>query len=138
MTTETDRRIGSEFVSMQPSEYEILTAFVLQSTKLEDPINFPADEEKLAQGLQSAAENAPFLRRFLEEGKLTVSAQDNIRKLHLEGILIRDDNVYRLTSDKTILDHLTSQVRMVFKEQGVTALREAILSAEKSWSEDGA
>ena len=94
MTTETDRRIGSEHVSMQPSEYEILTAFVLQSTKLEAPINFPADEIKFAQGIEAASENAPFLGRFLEEGRLTVSAQGNIRKLLTEGILVRDDEIY--------------------------------------------
>ncbi len=138
MTTEIDKRVGSEFVSIQPSDDEILTAFFLESTigDHEEPqkAQFPADEERLAEGITVAAGKAPFLGRFVESGRLTESVQDFLDRMVLEGILIRDSENFRVTSGKVTLDLLTSIVRTMFKEQGIKVLREGVQAAQNLWS----
>lgn len=124
----TPERIGQEFVSVQPSDPEILSAFILYS-----PEGIPQDEARLAQGIQVATEVAPFLSRFVDSdtGGLTDDARGLMEKLQ-EGVLLCEGGVFKIDPSKVGI--LTSSTRVCFKDLGIERLKTAAGTAQRIWS----
>lgn len=121
-------RIEPEFVGVQPTGPEILSALFLYSFG-----EIPQDETRFAQGIKAAAEVAPFLSRFIDPdtGGLTDYARSSIEDLQ-KDVLLCKDGIFTISPDK--VDTLTSSTRMIFRDPGTQILKEAAGAAQRVWS----
>ena|SRR3989344_8056801 len=122
-------RIERELVTIQPSDDEIFSAFILFSPK-----GIPQDQTLLALGVKAAAAVAPFLFRFIdaETGDLTEETRDLIVKLQ-ESVFRSQNGVFEIDPLKT--QAVTSSTRMYFTTAGIKKLKEAAGVAQEVWSQ---
>lgn len=120
-------RIEPEFVGIQPTGPEILSALFLYSFG-----GIPQDETRFAQGIKAAAEVAPFLSRFIDPdtGGLTDYARSSMEDLQ-KGVLLCKDGIFKI--DPARLEALNSSTRMCFKDSGIEFLKVAAGAAQRVW-----